>query len=53
MRKQETPPVRLEPGAGWDACIALLGRSAAQDEVKALMSRGFHKPGDAENRLGC
>jgi enoyl-CoA hydratase/carnithine racemase len=39
-------------GAGWDTCIASLGRSAAQDGIKALMARGFHKPGDAENRLG-
>ena len=41
-----------ELGAGWDACIASLGRSAAQDAIKALMARGFHKPGDVENRLG-
>jgi hypothetical protein len=37
---------------GWDACIASLGRSAAQDGIKELMARGFHKPGDVENRLG-
>jgi enoyl-CoA hydratase/carnithine racemase len=42
----------VELGAGWDACIASLGRSAAQDRIKALMARGFHKPGDAEDRLG-
>jgi enoyl-CoA hydratase/carnithine racemase len=42
----------VELGAGWDACIASLGRSAAQDAIKALMARGFHKPGDVENRLG-
>ena len=45
-------PPDVEFGAGWDACIASLGRSAAQDGIKALMARGFHKPGDAENRLG-
>src|SRR3984885_13833305 len=45
-------PPDVELGAGWDACIASLGRSAAQDGIKALMERGFHKPGDAENRLG-
>ena len=45
-------PPDVEIGAGWDACIASLGRSAAQDGIKALMERGFHKPGDAENRLG-
>jgi hypothetical protein len=42
----------VELGAGWDACIASLGRPAAQNAIKALMARGFHKPGDAENRLG-
>src|SRR5580658_5946984 len=42
----------VELGAGWDACIGSLGRPAAQNGIKALMARGFHKPGDAENRLG-
>jgi enoyl-CoA hydratase/carnithine racemase len=42
----------VELGAGWDACIASLGRPAAQDGIKQLMARGFHKPGDVENRLG-
>ena len=45
-------PPDVELGAGWDACIASLGRPAAQNGIKALMERGFHKPGDAENRLG-
>ena len=45
-------PPDVELSAGWDACIASLGRPAAQDGIKALMARGFHKPGDAENRLG-
>jgi enoyl-CoA hydratase/carnithine racemase len=45
-------PPDVELGAGWDACVASLGRPAAQDGIKALMARGFHKPGDAENRLG-
>ncbi len=45
-------PPDVEMGAGWDACIASLGRPAAQAGIKALMARGFHKPGDAENRLG-
>jgi hypothetical protein len=30
----------------------VLGRPAAQDGIKALMARGFHKPGDIENGLG-
>jgi len=42
----------VELGAGWDACINSLGRSAAQDGIKQLMARGFHKPGDVEDRLG-
>lgn len=45
-----SPDVELD--AGWNACIASLGRSAAQDGIKTLMARGFHKPGDVENRLG-
>ena len=45
-------PPDVELGAGWDACIASLGRTAAQEGIKALMTRGFHKPGDVENRLG-
>ena len=40
-------PPDVELGAGWDACIASLGRPAAQDGI-SLMARGFHKPGDAE-----
>jgi len=42
----------VELGAGWDACIASLGRPAAQEGIKTLIGRGFHKPGDVENRLG-
>src|SRR3984957_13600744 len=45
-------PPDVEIGTGWDACIASLGRPAARDAIKALMARGFHKPGDVENRLG-
>ena len=45
-------PPDVELGAGWDACIASLGRPAAQNGIKQLMARGFHKPGDVENRLG-
>jgi len=45
-------PPDVELGAGWDACIASLGRPAAQNGIKSLKARGFHKPGDAENRLG-
>jgi enoyl-CoA hydratase/carnithine racemase len=45
-------PPDVELDAGWNACINSLGRSAAQDGIKALMARGFQKPGDVENRLG-
>lgn len=45
-------PPDVELGAGWDACIASLARPAAQNGIKALLDRGFHKPGDVENRLG-
>jgi enoyl-CoA hydratase/carnithine racemase len=45
-------PPDVELGAGWDACIASLGRPAAQNGIKSLMDSGFHKPGDVENRLG-
>ena len=45
-------PPDVELGAGWDACIASLGRPAAQEGIKALMALGFHKPGDVEDRLG-
>jgi enoyl-CoA hydratase/carnithine racemase len=44
-------PPDVELGAGWDACIASLGRPAAQNAIKELMARGFHQPGDVENRL--
>jgi enoyl-CoA hydratase/carnithine racemase len=38
--------------AGWDVCMASIGRPAAQIAIKALMALGFHKPGDVEDRLG-
>jgi enoyl-CoA hydratase/carnithine racemase len=45
-------PPDVEFGAGWEACIASLGRPAAQNGIKALTERGFQKPGDVENQLG-
>src|ERR1700722_19663356 len=36
-------PPDVELGAGWEACIASLGRPAAQNGIKALMAKGFHK----------
>jgi len=45
-------PPDVEMGAGWDACMASLGRPAAQNAIKALNALGFHKTGDVESRLG-
>jgi enoyl-CoA hydratase/carnithine racemase len=45
-------PPDVEIAAGWDACMASIVRPAAQDRIKALFEQGFHKPGDAEDRLG-
>jgi enoyl-CoA hydratase/carnithine racemase len=45
-------PPDVEIDAGWQACMASIGRPAAQEKIKALMAKGFHKPGDIENRLG-
>jgi hypothetical protein len=38
--------------AARDAFLAALNRTASQKRIKALMERGFHRPGDVENRLG-
>jgi lipoyl-dependent peroxiredoxin len=38
--------------AGWDACMASVARPATQARLKAFRELGFHKPGDAEDRLG-
>ena len=45
-------PADAEIAPECDAFIASLGRPASQARIKALMERGFHKPGDVENRLG-
>jgi enoyl-CoA hydratase/carnithine racemase len=45
-------PPDVEFGAGWDACMASIGRPAAQAGIQALMAQGFHQPGEVENRLG-
>ncbi|MGB7726824.1 MAG: enoyl-CoA hydratase/isomerase family protein [Candidatus Acidiferrum sp.] len=45
------PPDR-EIAPEWDAFIASLGRPAAQERIRTLFQRGFHKPGDVETRLG-
>ena len=45
-------PPDYELAPEWDVCIASIMRPAAQERIKKLMERGFHKPGDVENRLG-
>ncbi|SCB31103.1 Enoyl-CoA hydratase/carnithine racemase [Bradyrhizobium yuanmingense] len=36
----------------WDAFLASVQRPASQSRIKILLDRGFHRPGDVENRLG-
>ena len=36
----------------WSAFIASVQRPASQNRMKALMERGFHRPGDVEDRPG-
>jgi enoyl-CoA hydratase/carnithine racemase len=45
-------PPDVEIAAGWEACMASIARPAAQGKIKALLEKGFHQPGDAEDRLG-
>src|SRR3954447_20882184 len=45
-------PPDAEIAPEWDACIASIQRPAGQTRIKKLLERGFHKPGDVENRLG-
>jgi enoyl-CoA hydratase/carnithine racemase len=46
-------PAETELAAGWDACMDSVARPAAQARIKGLFELGFHKPGDAEDRLGA
>ena len=45
-------PPDYEIAPEWDVCFASIMRPGAQERIKKLMKRGFHKPGDVENRLG-
>jgi enoyl-CoA hydratase/carnithine racemase len=45
-------PPDFEIAPEWDACFASIMRPAAQERIKKLMERGFHRPGDVEDRLG-
>jgi enoyl-CoA hydratase/carnithine racemase len=45
-------PSDAEIAPEWDAFIASVQRPSTQARIRKLMERGFHKPGDVENRLG-
>jgi len=45
-------PPDYEIAPEWDVCLASIMRPAAQKRIGKLMERGFHQPGDVENRLG-
>ena len=45
-------PPDFEIAPEWDVCFASIMRPAAHERIKKLMERGFHQPGDVENRLG-
>jgi enoyl-CoA hydratase/carnithine racemase len=45
-------PPDSEISPEWGAFIHSLNRDAAQERIKKLMDRGFHRPGDVETRLG-
>jgi enoyl-CoA hydratase/carnithine racemase len=45
-------PPDFELGAEWDVSLASIMRPAAQERIRMLMERGFHRPGDVESRLG-
>jgi enoyl-CoA hydratase/carnithine racemase len=45
-------PPDYEIAPEWDVCLASIMRPAAQERIRTLMDRGFHRPGDVENRLG-
>jgi enoyl-CoA hydratase/carnithine racemase len=46
-------PPDVEIAAGWDACMASVARPTTQARLKAFFELGFHKPGEAEDRLGA
>jgi len=45
-------PADSEIAPEWDAFLDSLQRPAAANRIRALLDRGFHKPGDVETRLG-
>ncbi len=47
-----TLPSDAEISLEWNAFLASLSRPASQLRIKALMERGFHRPGGVADRLG-
>ena len=45
-------PPDFEIAPEWDVCLASIMRPATQRRISMLMERGFHRPGDVEDRLG-
>jgi len=45
-------PPDAEIAPEWDAFIASVQRPSTQERIRKLMAKGFHEPGDVENRLG-
>src|SRR6202453_2278014 len=45
-------PSDSEIAPEWAAFLDSLARPESQQRIKKLMERGFHRPGDVENRLG-
>src|SRR5437899_4658167 len=45
-------PPDFEIAPEWAVCLASITRPAAQERIRMLIDRGFHRPGDVENRLG-
>src|SRR5881398_1060523 len=42
-------PTDIEIAPEWDVCLASITRPAAQERIRMLMERGFHRPGDVED----
>ena len=45
-------PPDFEIAPEWYVCLASIARPAAQERIRMLLERGFHQPGDVEDRLG-
>ena len=45
-------PPDFESAPEWPVCLASIARPAAQKRIRMLLDRGFHRPGDVEDRLG-